>query len=559
MELYMDNESKAQVLKQSIYSVIFIGIFIFSTLIQILAQKIAEIYFGPQNQFLFACILSGISLQLQLLMIVLLSLKCGKTGYTISLVLSALDLIGISIIVFARKQYFDSIGYACIIIAAVISTIIYYQLHIIDKNADNISRLVFQDELTGLPNRKRILSNLSNRTSSEASASEFSLLLIDLDDFKVVNDALGHQVGDIFLREVVHNIEESLPPDSFFGRMGGDEFIVIANGEQTETDVFRFAQKISSSISMPFIYRNKELKISATFGIVQYPKDGENSTLLLQHADMAMYRGKSQGSGNITFYNEEMQNALEKRLHMETLLHTALEHNELYIEYQPQLEPLTHRVRGLEALARWKSPELGQIQPTEFIPVAEENGDIVPMSKWILERACEQYMSVYNTYETPPMLAVNISPVQFRDPDFLDSVKRIVKKTNMDTDHLELEITESVCIMSPELITDIFSQLRNLGIQIAMDDFGTGYSSLSYLRNLPLSVVKIDASFTKTILTTADNKNIIKTIISMAHQLGLKVVAEGVEVNEQLAYLVKNSCDYVQGNLLGKPAPIDSL
>ncbi|MFA6938293.1 MAG: GGDEF domain-containing phosphodiesterase, partial [Treponema sp.] len=313
------------------------------------------------------------------------------------------------------------------------------------------------------------------------------------------------------------------------------------------------------SISSPFVYRNNNITVTATFGIVQFPKDGANSNELLQRADMAMYKGKAQGKGRISFFNEEMQKALEERLSIETNLHTAIENNEMYLEYQPQFEPHNHKLRGFEALARWTSPTLGHVSPGEFIPIAEETGDIVPMGKWIMETACTQYMSVYDSYEIPPILAINISAVQLKDPDFVDSIKRIINKTKMDTDHLELEITESVCIMSPEIIAAILSQLKNVGIEIAMDDFGTGYSSLSYLKNLPFDIVKIDITFTKTILTTPPEKNLIKPIIAMAHQLGLKVIAEGVEENAELEYLVANGCDYIQGNIYGRPAPIGAL
>src|SRR5574344_1553989 len=256
-----------------------------------------------------------------------------------------------------------------------------------------------------------------------------------------------------------------------------------------------------------------------------------------------MYRAKSQGKGHIMFFNEEMQQAIENRMEIETQLHSAIENKELFLEYQPQYNSTTHQLCGFEALCRWASPTLGHVCPADFIPIAEETGDIVAMGKWIMETACTQYMAVYDQYETPPILAINISAMQLRDADFLDSVKRIIKTTNMDTDHLELEITESVCIMAPEIISGIFGQLKNMGVAVAMDDFGTGYSSLSYLRNLPLDIVKIDITFTRTILTTPPEKNLIKTIITMAHQLGLKVIAEGVEQQKQLNYLIENGCD----------------
>lgn len=552
----MPTQSKREILKQTILLVIFTALFICCVVVQAILKNVGQTLFTEENRFLLSCIIAGVASQVELLMAVLLTLKCEKRGYITSLVLSVASMAGVSVNVFVNHQAFDALGYACSIMSIIVTTILYRQLYLLDKNTDTLHRAVFEDDLTGLPNRKRVLSSLSNRTANTGTLTFFSLIFIDLDEFKVINDVLGHQVGDLFLKEVTHYLQSCIHQNDFLGRTGGDEFVVIVPGEHMETELYHYAQKMAEAISTPFVYRNKEIKITATFGITQYPKDGGNATELLQHADMAMYRGKAQGKGRIVFYDDEMQRSIEKRMNIETQLHSAIEHNEMYLVYQPQYDPTTHKLRGLETLARWDSPTLGHVPPMEFIPIAEENGDIIPMGKWIMERACTQYMEVYDSYETPPILSVNISAVQFRDPDFLDSIKRTIKKTNMDTDHLELEITESVCIMSPEISLNIFAEIKNMGISIAMDDFGTGYSSLSYLRTLPLNTVKIDTTFTRTILTTPTDQNLIKTIITMSHQLKLKVIAEGVEKPEQLEYLVKNGCDYIQGNLFGAPAPM---
>lgn len=539
--------------------VLFICLFVACSVFQSKIRNVITFFVPLQNSNLTSSILVAVASQLQLLLTVLLTIKCKRSGYIASIILCLLNALGVTYNLVVYHELYDSLGYVCIGMAIVVTTVLYYQLSLLTKNSDSMHKLAFEDDLTCLPNRKRFLSNLTNRTVSHEKLCSFSLVFIDLDNFKEVNDSLGHQVGDIFLKEVAHNLEECLSQDDFIARLGGDEFGIIIPEEHTNADLYKYAQKMSDAISTPFIYRNKEIKITASFGITQYPKDGTNATELLQQTDMAMYRGKSLGKGRITFFNQEMQKSLEKRLDIESQLRNAIENNELYLEYQPQYDALTHRLRGFEALARWTSPTLGRVEPKDFIPISEENGDIVAIGKWIMETACRQYMAVYDSYESLPMLAINISAVQLRDPDFLDSVKRIINKTKMDTDHLELEITESVCIMAPEIISQIFAQLKNMGIEIAMDDFGTGYSSLSYLRNLPLDVVKIDISFTRTILTTPPEKNLIKTIIAMAHQLGLKVIAEGVEVNDQLIYLQNNGCDYIQGNLFGKPAPIGAL
>lgn len=555
----MSTKSKKELVKQNILLCFFSLIYILCVLVQGFAKKLCATYFSGDRSTMLSYLMVGIASQIELLMAVMLTLKSERRGFITSLALSVLNIIVITFDIIRNHQTFDTLGYVCVFMSIIVTTILFHQVYLHDKISDTLHKAVFEDELTGLPNRKRVLSSLSNRTSNSGALSFFSLIFIDLDEFKVINDVLGHQVGDLFLKEVTHYLQACVQTDDFLGRTGGDEFVVIVPGEHSETELFHYAQKMAEAIATPFVYRNKEIKITATFGITQYPKDGDNAIELLQHADMAMYRGKAQGKGRIVFFDDEMQRTVEKRMALEEQLHSAIERNELYLEYQPQYEPTTHKLRGLETLARWTSEKLGHVSPIEFIPIAEQNGDIVPIGKWIMEKACTQYMEAYDSYETPPILAVNISAVQFRDPDFLESVKRIVKKTNMDTDHFELEITESVCIMSPEISLNIFAELRHMGILIAMDDFGTGYSALSYLRNLPLNTVKIDTSFTRTILTTPTDQNLIKTIITMAHQLNLKVVAEGVEQNEQLDYLVKNGCDYIQGNLFGAPAPMKAL
>src|SRR5574344_1822330 len=555
----MNFVSKKDKIKKTILLFAYILFFILCTVAQLASRSVVSALFSEEDRQLCTSIYSGIVSQIQTILVVLSVIYLEKKGYILSIVFTSITIVCVTLNIVINKYYYSSLGYAVCVVSIIVATILYRQLYKLNQNATTMKRMVYQDELTGLPNRKRFLSSLSNRTANKGTYSYFSLIFIDLDDFKTLNDLLGHQVGDIFLCEVAHNIEGCLSDEDFIGRMGGDEFAIIIPGEHTEAEIFKVAQKLNEAVSSPFEYRNKEITITASFGITQFPKDGANGTELLQHADMAMYRAKSQGKGHIMFFDEEMQQAIEKRMEIETQLHSAIENKELFLEYQPQYNSTTHQLRGFEALCRWASPTLGHVCPADFIPIAEETGDIVAMGKWIMETACTQYMAVYDQYETPPILAINISAMQLRDADFLDSVKRIIKTTNMDTDHLELEITESVCIMAPEIISGIFGQLKNMGVAVAMDDFGTGYSSLSYLRNLPLDIVKIDITFTRTILTTPPEKNLIKTIITMAHQLGLKVIAEGVEQQEQLNYLIENGCDYIQGNLFGKPAPIGAL
>src|SRR5574344_1220715 len=382
----MPTQSKREILKQTILLVIFTALFICCVVVQAILKNVGQTLFTEENRFLLSCIIAGVASQVELLMAVLLTLKCEKRGYIASLVLSVLNAAGVSVNVFVYHQAFDALGYACSIMSIIVTTILYHQLYLLDKNTDTLHKAVFEDDLTGLPNRKRVLSSLSNRTANNGTLTYFSLIFIDLDEFKVINDVLGHQVGDLFLKEVTHYLQGCIHQDDFLGRTGGDEFVVIVPGEHMETELYHYAQKMAEAISTPFVYRNKEIKITATFGITQYPKDGGNATELLQHADMAMYRGKAQGKGRIVFYDDEMQRSIEKRMNIETQLHSAIEHNEMFLVYQPQYDPTTHKLRGLETLARWDSPTLGHVPPMEFIPIAEENGDIVPMKRHLFLR-----------------------------------------------------------------------------------------------------------------------------------------------------------------------------
>lgn len=490
--------------------------------------------------------------QVQLIVNVFILYTFHKKGYVTTMIISGLTVTSIVISVFRNANPYYPIAFSTQGVNIAVLSIIYFQQKNNNENKNKMHLLKTQDPLTGLPNRGYITNAIAAKINLSPDV-EFSLIFIDLDDFKIVNDSLGHEVGDIFLKEAAANLRTVLRGEDFLGRMGGDEFVVIIPGEKLETEIFQVAKRLSEAISSPFIYKNKEIRITASFGITQYPKDGNNATELLQRTDMAMYRGKALGKQHITFYNNEMQKSVEKQLDIENELHFALDNEELYLVYQPQFDSVTHELRGYEALSRWNSHKLGSVSPVDFIPVAERTGDIVPLGKWILETACNKYVKVFGNDENAPVLAINISARQFQDPDFVSCVKRIIKKTDMNTRKLEFEITESVCIMNPEIILSIFAQLKNMGIEIALDDFGTGYSSLSYLSNLPFDIVKIDTSFTRRILTTPPEKNLIQTIITMAHQLGLKVIAEGVEVQKQLEYLLENKCDYIQGNYFSKP------
>jgi diguanylate cyclase (GGDEF)-like protein len=513
---------------------------------------------NPEKMQIIA--VSGILIGLfQLLDSVELVTSCRMAGFWAQLILNCANVVLVIFAVFAFRQYLAIPGIAISLVAVIICLIIKREITQLDANVEQLHRWAFTDDLTGLSNRKERVLCINNLISGSHSVPVFSIVLCDFDNFKMINDSLGHQIGDALITEVVHNMLEFVKAPVTLGRMGGDEFLFIIPGGKNEEEIDTYIMQICGVLSHPFRYKNRDYRITASFGVSRYPKDSDTSVVLLQQVEMALYRAKAQGKNRIVFFDEEMQQTIEHHLCMERELHAAIDKNELYVEYQPQYTIPARRLRGFEVLARWDSEALGQIAPLDFIPIAEENGTIIEIGKWILEKSCSQYVKILHEYDVPPTLSVNISVVQFRDPEFVENIKYIIRQTGMDPENLELEITESVCINSPEIAKRILTELKKLGIRIALDDFGTGYSSLSYLRLLPFDIVKIDKSFIDTIGIIPDGKNIVRTIIGMAHQLDLGVIAEGVETLDQFEYLVRNQCDFVQGNYLGKPAPIAAL
>jgi diguanylate cyclase (GGDEF)-like protein len=496
---------------------------------------------------------------LQFLLSVVLVTLCRRNGYFVQIILNVVNCVVVVLGIVLFQQYIALPGIIISFAAIGTSTILFRVLEQLDSTIEKLHSIAFIDELTGLPNRKERIMLIGKLITGTESLPAFSIILFDIDNFKMINDSLGHQTGDELLKQIAVNFQDFLKPPVTIGRFGGDEFLITVPGDRTEADLTAYASRLSAVLSEPFLYKNHEYRITASFGVARYPKNADTAVELLQQVELALYNAKSQGKNGVVFFNGEMQRNLERRLCMERELRAAIEKKELYVEYQPAYTLPERRLRGFEVLVRWESPLLGLIPPLDFIPLAEENGTITAIGRWILETACIQYMKVVSEYEIPPVLSVNISVVQFRDPDFVVNVKRVLDETGMDPENLELEITESVCITSPEMTKRILSELKKIGIRIALDDFGTGYSSLSYLRTLPFDVVKIDKSFIDTIGIIPDEQNIVRTIIRMAHQLELKVIAEGVEADDQLEYLARYHCDYIQGNYLGKPAPISAL
>ncbi|WP_316975773.1 EAL domain-containing protein [Shumkonia mesophila] len=412
------------------------------------------------------------------------------------------------------------------------------------------------DEVTGLPNRVLALDRLEQALARGLRQNhKVGLLFIDLDRFKYVNDTLGHHTGDHILKEAGARIRHCLRAADTVARLGGDEFTVIVPDLQVGIDVEPVAQKILESFGQPFHLGGREIFLTPSIGITIWPDDGGFPDELMRNADTAMYRAKEMGRNNFRFFTPELNERALARARMEHQIRHALERNEFDLHYQPLIDLATGRIVRAEALLRWCNPELGQVSPDEFIPLAEEIGLITPIGEWVLRTACRQAMVWRREGLCPERISVNVSSRQFRGLSLFDTVVGILEETGMPPTGLELEITENLLMADIPEVVDSLRRLDDLGISLSVDDFGTGYSSLSYLRRFPVSVLKIDKSFVKDVATDSDNATLVEAIITMGRSLKLEVVAEGVETGAQMGFLRQRGCDYAQGYYYSRPAP----
>lgn len=413
-----------------------------------------------------------------------------------------------------------------------------------------IEYMAYHDNLTGLYNRYRF-HTLLQTTIIDENTNNLAVLFFDLDRFKLINDAMGHEVGDRLLKAVADRLKGCISNQDNLARYGGDEFIVsLSNVSQQE--ISKVAQGVLESFENPFQIDQYELYITPSIGISLYPYDGENIESLIKNADSAMYQAKQRGKNNYQFYYSEQQEHTYERLDMEINLRKAQEQNEFYLNYQPKINLNTGKITGVEALIRWQHPEKGLIYPAEFIPLAEETGLIIPIGEWVLRTACLQNKAWQESKFPPVIVSVNISIRQMFQPNLVGIVRRILDETGLSPEYLELEITESM-LMDTEQGFNVLKELKNIGVQISLDDFGTGYSSLHYLKDFPINKLKIDQSFVRNCTVDSNDATIVKAIIAMAHQLKLEVIAEGVESKEQLIFLQRNLCNEAQGYLFSKP------
>ncbi|MCG3110934.1 MAG: EAL domain-containing protein [Candidatus Manganitrophus sp. SB1] len=429
---------------------------------------------------------------------------------------------------------------------------------------ERLQYLANHDSLTGLPNRALFMEHLRLALMTAKRHQRLvAVLFLDLDRFKLINDTLGHGVGDLLLKGVADRLNICLrrtdtvarlnAMNGTVARLGGDEFTLLLTDIAQTQDVPIVVQRIVNIFMTPFFVEGHELFVTPSVGISLYPNDGDTPDKLLRNADTALYRAKEQGRNNYQFYLPEMNAKVSERLAMENSLRKALEKNEFLLHYQPQVDLNTGAIVGMEALVRWHHAESGLISPAKFIPLAEETGLILPIGEWVLRTACAQNKAWQEAGLPPIRVAVNLSGRQFQQRNLIETVRRILTETGLGAEFLELELTESILMQKIEIITSVLSELEGMGIQISVDDFGTGYSSLSYLKRFPISNLKVDRSFVSDITTDPDDAAITSAIINMAHSLKLKVVAEGVETAEQLAFLRSLKCDGMQGYFFSRP------
>ncbi|MEG3638230.1 sensor domain-containing protein [Magnetococcus sp. PR-3] len=419
---------------------------------------------------------------------------------------------------------------------------------------EKLERLAFYDPLTKLPNRALFRDRLEHELEISArDQDQTGLFFIDLDRFKLVNDTLGHDAGDLLLQSVSERIRETLRRSDTVARLGGDEFTVILPRIHQPAEAAKIAQNIIESLKQPFQLKSQEVFIGSSIGIALYPEDGEDFETLTKNADTAMYQAKEAGRGQYIFFTQDMNRHNHQRMNMERDLRYALTEQQFQLHYQPKLSLSQGQMVGMEALIRWQHPEQGLIGPDQFIPLAEETGLILPMGIWILQTACQQTQQ-WRTEGHPSLrVAVNLSARQFQDPNLVANIEQALHSSGLQADGLELEITESIAMQDAEQTIETVQQLRHLGLHISIDDFGTGYSSLSYLKRFPLNALKIDRSFIQDVTTSVEDASIVTSIISMAQAMKLDVVAEGVEQDAQLAFLRDLQCGEVQGFLFSRP------
>lgn len=434
-------------------------------------------------------------------------------------------------------------------------------LRALRKSQQRLVHMAHHDVLTGLPNRS-LLNDRLNQAILYAQRYNrcVTLVFIDLDNFKTINDSLGHDVGDELLKQIAERMQRTVRRTDTVVRLGGDEFVIILFDQPDKSEsITGVLQKIREVVSQPLSIDNHMLWVTCSMGLATYPDDGKDMVTLLKNADAAMYQAKALGRNNFQFYTAEMNSKLKERIFLQEGMLNALANSEFMLMYQPQVLARTGEIIGVETLLRWKHPELGMIPPASFIPLAEENGMIVPIGQWVLRTACRQNKAWQDLGMRSIRVSVNVSARQFKETNWVATVADALKESGLDPQYLELEITESLIMENLDRAIEVMGEFQKMGVQLSIDDFGTGYSSLSSLKNFPVARLKIDQSFIRSLPDNDDDRSIAMAVIALGHRLNLKVVAEGVETEQQRSFLENNDCDEMQGYHFSKPVPADDI
>jgi diguanylate cyclase (GGDEF)-like protein/PAS domain S-box-containing protein len=436
------------------------------------------------------------------------------------------------------------------------AVIVFHDVSVARALGAEMSHLAQHDILTNLPNRTLLQDRLTQAIATASrNDSRIAVLFLDLDGFKHINDSLGHGTGDRLLHLVAKRLLAAVRTSDTVSRMGGDEFVILLSEVAHAGDAGVKAGKILSALSAPFEIEQNTLRVTASIGVTTYPEDGQSAELLIRNADLAMYQAKEKGRSNYQFFEKGMNVRAVERQSIEGDLRYALERDEFVMHYQPKIDLKTGAITGVEALVRWQHPERGLVGPLQFISIAEDCGLMLPIGKWVLRESCRQAKAWQDAGLPPIEIAVNVSSVEFRNDEFLEGISKILKETGLEARYLELELTETVLMQHAEFSVPLLQKLKVMGVRLAIDDFGTGYSSLSYLRQFPIDTLKVDQSFIHEINAETDEATIISAVINMGCRMRHRVIAEGVETAEQLAFLRAHGCDEGQGYYFARPMP----
>jgi diguanylate cyclase (GGDEF)-like protein len=427
------------------------------------------------------------------------------------------------------------------------------------KRAEShVHRLAYYDQLTGLPNRAYFCERVNEQFAARTDLKG-CVVFVDIDSFMRLNNSFGYAIGDVLMRKIARRLEECTGGRALLARLRGDEFAMFVAGTSERADIELLMAKISEGFSKPFAHDSLEFELALSMGICRYPDDGREATNLMANAEIAMSEAKGEPGTSWRYYDPKTLQVAAQRVSLEGALRRAVDRGELFLNYQPIADVRSGKIIAMEALLRWKHPEFGLLPPDKFIPIADETGLIIPIGEWVLREACRQTRIWQEQGFQDLGVSVNVSAVQFAQTKLLSQIKEALKYSGLDSEHLEVEITESVLMRDAEATASTLKTLKQMGVCIAMDDFGTGYSSLSYLKRFPIDTLKIDKSFTRDILVDNDGSSIVSAIAGLARSLDLSLVAEGVETVEQRTFLEKQQCDRMQGYLLSKPLAVDQV